>query len=106
MGEVRPADAPSERDAWAERFRLIGAGPGSVEDRVWAKVPSFTSMDELHAALREIYLGKDEVTVELPKFGGDNLWEAVVRFCGEQWLLLTEAAPGEEVIWPEEWCIV
>ena len=25
--------------------------------------------------------------------------------CRAQWLLLTEAALGEEVSWPEEWCI-
>ena len=31
LGEVRPADAPFERDAWAEHFRLIGEGPGSVD---------------------------------------------------------------------------
>ena len=105
LGEVRPADAPFERDAWAEHFRLIGEGPGSVEDRVWANVPSFSPMDavwgnapapnELHAALRQMSLGKaageDEVTAELLKFGGDNLWEAVVRVCREQWMLLTEA---------------
>ena len=119
LGEVRPADAPFERDAWAEHFRLIGEGPGSVEDRVWANVPSFSPMDsvwgnapapnELHAALRQMSLGKaageDEVTAELLRFGGDNLWEAVVRVCREQWMLLTEAAPGAEVVWPAEWCI-
>ena len=49
--------------------------------------------------------GEDEVTAELLKFGGDNLWEAVVRVCREQWMLLTEAAPGAEVVWPEERCI-
>ena len=64
LGEVRPADALVERDAWAEHFRLIGEGPGLVEDRVWATVPSFSTMDdvwgnapapnELHAALRHI----------------------------------------------------
>ena len=61
------------------------------------------------AALRQMSVGKaageDEVTAELLKFGGDNLWEVVVRVCREQWLLLTEAAPGAEVVWPEEWCI-
>ena len=46
-----------------------------------------------------------EVTTELLKFGGDRLWEAVVRVCREQWLLLTDAAPGAEVVWPDEWCI-
>ena len=49
--------------------------------------------------------GEDEVTAELLKFGGDNLWEVAVRVCREQWLLLTEAALGGEVVWPEEWCI-
>ena len=49
--------------------------------------------------------GEDEVTAELLKFGGDNLWEVVVRVCREQWLLLTEAAPGAEVVWPQEWCV-
>ena len=28
LGEVRPADVQSERDAWAEHFRLIGEGSG------------------------------------------------------------------------------
>ena len=50
-------------------------------------------------------MGEDEITAELLKFGKDNLWEAVVRVCREQWRLLTEAAPGVEVVWPEEWCI-
>ena len=39
-------------------------------------------------------------------FGGDKFWEAVVRVCREQWLLVTEAAPRAEVVWPEEWFIV
>ena len=107
LGEVRPADAPFERDAWAEHFRLIGEGPGLMEDKIWANVPSFSPMDavwgnapapnELHAALRQMSLGKaagdDEVTAELLKFGGNNLWEVVVRVCREQWLLLTEEQP-------------
>ena len=37
-------------------------------------------------------VGEDEVAAEVLKFGGDNLWEVVVRACREQWLLLTEAA--------------
>ena len=72
----------------------------------WGTAPA---PNELHAALRQMSLGKaageDEVTAELLKFGGDNLWEAVVRVCREQWRLLTEAAPGAEVVWPEEWCV-
>ena len=58
--------------------------------------------NELHAALRQMSLGKaageDEVTAGLLKFGGSNLWEATVKVCREQWLLLTEAAPGAEVV--------
>ena len=61
----------------------------------------------MHAALRQMSLdkaaGEDEVTAELLKFGGNNLWEAVVKVCREQWLLLTEADPGAEVVWPDEW---
>ena len=114
MGDVCPKGVQGERDAWAERFRLIGEGTGNI-------APSYSPMDvvcgnapapnELHAALQQMSLGKaageDEVTAELLnlKFGGDNLWEAVVRVCREQWLLLTEAAPGAEVVWPEEWCV-
>ena len=45
------------------------------------------------------------MTAELLKFGEDSLWEAVVKVCREQWLLLTEAAPGAEAVWPDEWCI-
>ena len=119
LGEVRPADVQLERNAWAEHFRLIGEGSGLVADKVWDNVPSYSPMDvvwgaapapnELHAALRQMSLGKaageDEVTAELLKFGGVNLWDVVVGVCREQWLLLTEAAPGAEVAWPEEWCI-
>ena len=65
--------------------------------------------NELHAALRQMSLGKaagaDEVTAELLRFGGKSFWEAVVRVCREQWLLLTETAPGDEVVWPAEWCV-
>ena len=86
-----------------------------MQDRVWASVffcsdgfvwGNALAPNELHAALRQMSLGKaageDEATTELLKFGGDNLWEAVVRACREQWLLPTEAAPGAEVICPEE----
>ena len=118
LGEVQPADVAAERDAWAEHFRKIGDGEGSVSEKVWDNVPSYTPMslswgdapapNELHAALRQMSLGKaageDEVTAELLKFGGPLLWESVVRVCREQWRLLTEAAPGETVSWPSEWC--
>ena len=82
-GEVAPKDAQAERDAWAVHFRLIGEGPGRVAEKVWDNVPSYPPMDvvwgnppapnELHAALRQMSLGKaageDEVTAELLKFG-------------------------------------
>ena len=88
-GDVCPKEVQGERDAWAEHFRLIREVTGSVEDRVWANVPSYSPMDavwgnapapnELHAALRQMSLGQaageDEVTAELLKLGGDNLWE-------------------------------
>ena len=57
----------------------------------------------------EVSLGKaagaDEVTDELLKFGSDSFWGAVVGVCREQWLLLTEVAPGEVVTWSAEWCV-
>ena len=63
-------------------------------DAVWGDAPA---PNELHAALRQMSLGKaageDGVTAELLKFGGTNLWEQVVKVCREQWLLLSEAAP-------------
>ena len=90
-----------------------------MEDKVWDNVPSYPPMDavwgnppapnELHAALRQMSLGRaageDEVTAELLKFGGDQLWEVVVKVCRSQWLLLTEADSGAEVAWPDEWCV-
>ena len=33
-GDVAPKVAQTERDAWAEHFRLIGEGPGRVEEKV------------------------------------------------------------------------
>ena len=45
LGDVCPKEVQGERDAWAEHFRLIGEGTGSVEDRVWANVPSYSPMD-------------------------------------------------------------
>ena len=42
LGEVRPADVQSERDAWAEHFRLIGEGSGLVAEKVWDNVPTKT----------------------------------------------------------------
>ena len=82
MGDVRPADVEAERDAWAEHFRLIGEGEGLVADRVWDSIPYYSPMNavwghapapnELHAAVRQMSLGKaageDEVTAELLKF--------------------------------------
>ena len=87
-----------------------------MPDRVWDSIPSYTPMsqvwgdtlapNELHAALRQMSLrkaaGEDEVTAELLKFGGPLLWESVVKVCREEWRLLTEADPGEEVSWPLE----
>ena len=108
MGEVHPVEAQGERDAWAEHFRLIEKGAGSVDDRVWRNVPSYSSTplifgdalapNELRAALRQMSLGKaageDEVTADLLKFGGAGLWACVVRICREQWLLLTGGRSG------------
>ena len=78
-GEIRPAEAELERDAWAEHFRMIGEGTGSVDDRVWANVPSYPPMDvvwgnapapnELHAALRQMSLGRAMAT-----FDGSCSW--------------------------------
>ena len=118
-GEVRPQDVEEELSAWANHFAAIGAGEGEIAARVWDNIPELTAMDsvldsapapnELHAALRQMSLGKaagsDEVTAELLKFSGESFWEAVVRDCREQWLLLFEAAPGEVVSWPAEWCV-
>ena len=98
---------------------MIGEGEGLVSDRVWDYIPSYSPMDavwghapapnELHAALRQMSLGKavgeDEVTAELLKFGGPLVWDSVVRVCRAQWLLLIDAALGAEVVWPSEWCI-
>ena len=36
-GEVAPKDAQAERDAWAEHFRLIGEGPGRVEENFFRR---------------------------------------------------------------------
>ena len=111
-GEVRPRDVDAERAALAAHFEAIGAGEGLVSPQVWEHIPSFSPMNsvfdaepapnELHAAPRQMSLGKaagaDEVTAELLCFGGDSFWEAVVRVCREQWRLLTEAPPGEQVV--------
>ena len=50
LGEVRPADVQSERDAWAEHFRLVGEGSGLVAERVWDNVPSYSPMDVVWGA--------------------------------------------------------
>ena len=75
-------------------------------DVVWGNAPA---PNELHAALRQMSFGKavgeDKVTAELLQFGGEKIWDVVVRVCREQCLLLTEAAPGAEVVWPDEWCV-
>ena len=97
---------------------LIGAGEGEVFAQVWDSIPVLSPMDSVFGsepapnelrALRQMSLGKaagaDEVTAELLRFGGESFWEVVVRVCREQWLLLTEAAPGDEVVWPAEWCV-
>ena len=76
-GEVRPAEAMRERDAWAEHFRMIREGTGSVDDKVWANVPSYPPMDavwgdapapnELHAAPRQMSLRKLRVRTRSPR---------------------------------------
>ena len=112
LGEVRPADAPFERDAWAEHFRLIEEGPVLVQDRVWANVHSFSLMccvgkrpcpqrasrSSSPDVLRQSGGGKMRLRLSYLSSVGDNLWEVVVRVCQEQRLLLTEAAPAVEVI--------
>ena len=45
LGDVCPKDVQGERDAWAEHFRLIGEGTGSVDDKVWSNIPSYSPMD-------------------------------------------------------------
>ena len=82
LGEVHLAEAQFERDAWAERFRLIGESPGLVADQVWENVPSYAPIDvvqqnapapnELHAAVRQMSLGK-AAGEELLKLGAENL---------------------------------
>ena len=68
-----------------------------------------SSPNERHSALQQMLSGKaaaeDEVTGGFLKFGGVGFWDVVVKVCREQWLLLTEAAPGAKVVWPEEWCV-
>ena len=64
LGELHPAEVQAERDTWAKHCRRIGEDPGSVVDRVWANVQSYSQMDvvwehafgpnELHAALRQM----------------------------------------------------
>ena len=85
LGEVQPADVAAERDAWAEHLWKIGEGEGSVTEKVWENVPSYTPMsqfwgdarapNELHAALRQMSLGKaageDEVTAEQAPSSGN-----------------------------------
>ena len=105
-----------ECDVWTEHFRLIGEGPGRWQTGLGERsflpphgccLGNAPAPSELRAALRHMSLGKaageDEVTAELLKFGGDNLWEAAVRVCRAQWMLLTETAPGAEVVWPDVW---
>ena len=84
VGEVRPKDVDEERAAFISRLLVLvlfllrfGIAPAP---------------NELHAALRQISMGKaagaDEVTAELLKFGGACFWVAVVCVCHGQWLLV------------------
>ena len=67
LGDVRPADADAERDAWAEHLRLIGKGKDWFRIVFGINIPSYSPMEtvwghapapnELHAALRQMSLG-------------------------------------------------
>ena len=112
-------DVVQEREAWKEHFEQVSKGRGSVNERVWENVTSNEvahwldvepSIVEMEMALGQMKLrkaaGKDGVTVEVLKYGGEELKKRVFEVVQAMWRRAACAEEGHEAEdWPEEWKI-
>ena len=87
------ADLNREREAWKQFLSDLQTGTGSVNDSVWDLIPEADSVveilvplpsrSEFDEALLKMNFGKrgesDDVTVELVRFGGKDLQDAVCQ---------------------------
>ena len=87
------ADLNREQEAWKQFLSDLQTGTGSVNDSVWDLIPEADSVveilvplpsrSEFDEALLKMIFGKrgesDDVTVELVRFGGKDLQDAVCQ---------------------------
>ena len=117
-GTATTEDVEKEREAWKEHFQKISEGRAEVKERVWknikksggnadwlGKIPSDI---ELEIALGKMKLrkkpGKDQVPVEILKYGGKQLRQKVFGIVQEMWASAAVAETGEEAKhWPRDW---
>ena len=115
LGVCRSCANPEfERDAWKIFLSSIQSDPGEVSDDVWRHVPQAAAVPttfaeppsklEFDNALRRMKFGKrggiDDITVELIRFGGEDLRQVVFQVISDMWEEASQAPAGREA---ESW---
>jgi ribonuclease HI len=110
------ANVEAEREAWKDFLSSIQAGQGEVDESVWQFIPGplpaapalsgAPSKKEFVDALARMGNrkrgGMDDVPVELVRFGGDDLQQAVFETVSSMWVDASKAHQGQEAdSWPE-----
>ena len=108
------ASEDQDREAWKIFLHGIQADQGAVSEAVWQYVPEASHVyqaladipnkQEFDNALKSMKFGKrgglDDITVELIRFGGEDLREVVFQVIKEMWQEASDAAEGREA---ERW---
>ena len=108
------ANVDQDREAWKIFLHGIQADQGAVSEAVRQYVPEASHVcqaladipnkQEFDNALKSMKFGKrgglDDVTVELIRFGGEDLREVVFQVIKEMWQEASDAAEGREA---ERW---
>ena len=108
------ANVDQDREAWKIFLHGIQADQGAVSVAVWQYVPEaphvcqaladIPNKQEFDNALKSMKFGKrgglDHITVELIRFGGEDLREVVCQVIKEMWQEASDAAEGREA---ERW---
>ncbi|CAK9042446.1 Caroteno-chlorophyll a-c-binding protein [Durusdinium trenchii] len=114
-GKRTVAHPEVDREAWKHFLSQIQSGPGEVDPSVWDHVPVISEVDdqlasppswnEFRQALRSMNPGRrggmDDITVELIKYGGDELQSTVFSILLDMWASSASADAGAEAAaWP------
>ena len=117
-GRVTTENVEEKREAWKMHFEDISKGRWRVAERVWdgvsggkgnsewlCKEPSDIEMEKAIGKMKvRKSPGKDGVTAEVLKYGGEQIRRMVFEIVREMWRRASEAEAGKEAEdWPEEW---